>query len=156
MAAGKLRLNRALWALCVCLLLVSRLAFAAETSLRTRVSAEGRRAAAVGTWLSASHVGNVIEWTHHHMHLRSARSRVAFLFALMPTHRHGLDDGDAEGSDPVPLSTFAPVTPFLWPSPRGPDLVASSARAPHDPPACRSFCPDDPFLPRPPPAYVAF
>ena len=154
MRARKLRLNRVLWTLCVCLFLLTRLASAAETSLRKHANADGRRA--VRSWLSACHVGNVIAWTHHHVHFRSARSRVAFLFALMPTHRHRLDDGDAEASDPIPPSTFAPVTPFMWPSPRGPDLVASSARAPHDAPACRSFKPDDPFLPRPPPADIAF
>jgi len=151
MRVRKFRLNRAYWTLWTCLLLLPRLASAAETSLRTRLDAEGHREAVVRTWLLASHLGGVIEWTHHHMRLRPARSRMVFLLALTPTRRHGLDDGDEESADTIPPSTCAPLTPFSWPSPRGPDLVASNARAPHDAPACRSFTPDDPFLPRPPP-----
>ena len=150
-------LGRAIWMVCACLLLLLPFSTVAETRRPTGLDG-GRphlvthhRAPSVRGWLSALHDSTVQAWTREHRWFLRACSRISFPSTMTKTHRHGLEDGDAETSDPISSSTFTPLAPFLSPRPRAPDLAASKARSSYSAPAYRSFTPVDSFLPRPPP-----
>jgi hypothetical protein len=156
--------RRVLWTMCACLLLLLlllRLATAAEARRPTGLHTGGsqhdvvtqNRESFVSGWLSVLHESTVQVWTREHRWFLRPCSRVAFPTTLTQAHRHGLDDGDGEPSDTNPPAPFAALTPLLWPWTRAPDVVASHARAPQTAPACRSFTPVDPFVPRPPPPH---
>jgi hypothetical protein len=157
------RLTRhwALWAMCTCLLLLPRLAMAAEARRPTGLHISAgqldvvaqKSEPSVRDWLSALHESLVQVWTREHKWFLRPCSRVAFPTTMTQPHSHGLDDGNGEPSYTTAPDPFTALTPLLWPWTRPPDLIASHTRSPHTTSPHRSFTPVDPFVPRPPPAH---